>query len=245
VFGIGSERFVAKMQAVRSIVVGSIVLLGAREAQAQQDWSYEVVPYLWTSSLDGEEGPSGNTVEVDAGFSDLVEFVNTGLSVHFEARRAPLTWFAEASYVELGDDVDTRIGKLEVTSAQTFLEGGLAYDLQPSLAVYGGLRFQDLDTDLDLAGHDLIDDSQSWVDGIVGLRWKPLVTDTWVAWARGDVGAGGSDLTWLAEAGAGYRWGTRWGAYLVYRILDTDYENDDFVYDVRQSGLLLGFGIRF
>jgi hypothetical protein len=31
----------------------------------------------------------------------------------------------------------------------------------------------------------------------------------------------------------------------VYRVLDTDYEKDNFVYDVQQSGVLVGFGIRF
>jgi hypothetical protein len=48
-----------------------------------------------------------------------------------------------------------------------------------------------------------------------------------------------------SAAGAGYRWGTRWGTYLAYRLLDTDYENGGFLYDVRQEGVLFGFGIRF
>jgi hypothetical protein len=159
-----------------AVVLGLLLSFAEGTARAD-DWSYEIVPYLWTASLDGEEGASGSTVQVNADFSDLVEFVNTGISVHFEARRAPLAWFGELSYVELGDDIDTQFGKLDVTSTQTFAEGGLAYEFYSSLSVYGGLRFQDLETDLDLAGNDLADDSRSWVDGIVGLRWVALQSD--------------------------------------------------------------------
>jgi hypothetical protein len=110
--------------------------------------------------------------------------------------------------------------------------------------VYGGLRFQSVETKIELPAAR-IDDKEEWVDAMLGARWTPLVSDTWLLWARADAGGGSSDLIWLAEAGGGFRWGTRWGVYAAYRILSTDYEHAGFVYDMDQSGLLFGFGYRF
>jgi hypothetical protein len=33
--------------------------------------------------------------------------------------------------------------------------------------------------------------------------------------------------------------------YLSYRVLDTDYDRDNFLYNLRLQGLLLGFGAKF
>ena len=225
-------------------VVGSFIALAASEVHAQEKWSYEMVPFLWAAGIDGREGVGNAVVDVDASFKDLVDFVNIGAALRMSARRPPVGWFAEASYVELEADADTAIGAVRTRSTQTFAEGGLSYDFNSALAVYAGLRYQQLDTVLEFPSLRR-EGEESWVDGIVGARWTPIVSDNWVAWVRGDVGGGSSDLVWLAEAGGGYRWGSRWAAYLAYRVLDTDYEHNGFVYDMQQSGLLFGFGVRF
>lgn len=231
----------------RIVAVATLLVLcsiSSRGVFAQEKWQYEVVPYLWQSSLDGREGIGGTVEDVDAKFSDLVDFVNVGGSLRLVARRPPLGWYAEASYVQLGDDVSTAIGAVKITSDAVFAEAGLSYDFTSAFAVYGGLRYQQSDLSIQNPSSRLRE-KQGWIDAVAGVRWTALTGEHWVAWIRADAGAGSSDLVWLAEAGAGYRWGTRWGAYLSYRLLDTDYENGGFVYDLRQEGLLLGFGIRF
>ena len=60
------------------------------------------------------------------------------------------------------------------TVRQTFAEVGLSYEFDSAFAVYGGLRFQDLDTKLEFAS-GRVSDSKNWVDRIVGGRWSPLV----------------------------------------------------------------------
>jgi len=229
-------------------VIAALALLApfaVSESQAAEDeWSYEMIPFVWAAGIKGNEGIRGNIVAVDESFSDLVDFVNVGASMRVMARREHVGWFGEASYVELQADSSTPIGGVRATVTSTFAEGGLSYDLNSALALYAGLRYQQADTKLQFPNNRL-SDTQSWIDGIVGARWAPVISDNWVLWARADIGGGSSDLVWLAEAGGGYRWGSRWGAYLAYRMLDTDYKNGGFVYDIRQSGLLLGFGIRF
>jgi hypothetical protein len=228
--------------AVFAGMAGSLV---AGTARAQDTWTYEMSPFLWAAGLEGREGFGIAVADVDAEFKDLIEFVDIGLALRIMARRPPVGWFGEASYVKVKDDADTAIlGPIRFDSTQTFAEGGILYELSSAFAVYGGLRFQSLEMEISTTVAHL-DEKEEWIDGIVGARWTPLVSDAWVLWARGDVGGGSSDLVWLAEVGGGYRWDTTWGAYLAYRVLDTDYEHSGFVYDIKQSGLLFGFGYRF
>jgi hypothetical protein len=235
------SRFAA---AVR-LALPALIVLASGTSHAQDTWTYEASPFLWAAGLEGREGFGGVTADVDAQFKDLIEFVDIGLALRIVARRPPMGWFAEASYVEVQDDVDSALlGPVRFSSTQTFAEGGIQYELNSAFAVYGGLRFQSLELDIRTTPARL-EQTEEWIDAIVGARWTPLVSDSWVIWARGDVGGGSSDLVWLAEVGGGYRWNTTWGAYLAYRVLDTDYEHGGFVYDIRQSGLLFGFGYRF
>jgi hypothetical protein len=225
-------------------IVGLLAAFVARDVCAQDQWSYEMIPFLWAAGIEGRAGLAGNSVAVDESFQDLAEFVNVGGAMRVLAKRAPVGWFGEASYVELEVDSDTPLGGVRTSLTSTLAEGGLSYDLNSALALYGGVRYQQADTKLQFP-NNRFSDNQSWIDAIVGARWAPVLSDHWILWARADIGGGSSDRVWLAEAGGGYRWGSRWGAYLAYRVLDTDYKNGGFLYDIRQSGLLLGFGIRF
>jgi hypothetical protein len=219
----------------------SLAVYGAR---AQDEWSYEVTPFLWAASLDGRVSFSGAPVEVAATFQDLVDLADIGAAMRITAHRPPVGWYGEASWIETTNPVASSSGTVALNTTQTFAEAGLLYEVNPAFAVYGGLRYQDIDSKLDTSA-ERTEKSEAWIDGIVGARWTPLTSENWVAWGRADIGGGGSDLVWLAEVGGGYRWGTSWGAYVAYRILDTDYEHATFLYDVQQSGLLLGFGFRY
>lgn len=139
-----------------------LCLLLSGRTLAADSWSYEASPFLWAAGIDGREGPGNLATHVDASFDDLIKFVDVGASLRFVARRPPVGWFAEASYVSLKDDVTLPTG-----STVRFTTGG------------------------------------------------------------------------------SYRWGERWGVYAAYRLLDTDYEHGGFVYDIRQAGMLFGFGFRF
>ncbi len=233
---------------IRAIAAATLLLAvapGSRAAEpAGEGWSYEAMPFLWASGIDGRQGFDGHVSEVSADFGDLVEFVDGGAAMRLSASKAPFGWFAEVNYAKLGHQVSTSAGGLDIATAQMFAEAGISYDFGPRVAVYGGARYQRTDLDLGLGDMRLSRD-KGWFDAFAGARWTLVATDRWAAWARADIGAGGSDFTWLGEIGGGYRFGKRWSAYAAYRVLDTDYANSGFVYDVRQSGLLLGLGIRF
>jgi len=217
----------------------------AEESQSSDKYSYEVIPYVWGAGIDGREGIGTNSANVSASAQDLFDFANVGGSLRLTGHGGRLGWYGEASYVGLEDNASSSAGAVRVKSSQTLAELGMSLDIVQALGLsaYAGLRYQDQDAVLESAGQRQEGD-HSWVDGLVGVKWE-LATQHLVGWVRADVGTGGSKFVWLGELGGGFRWGSRWSVYLSYRVLDTDYDRDNFLYNLRLQGLLLGFGAKF
>jgi opacity protein-like surface antigen len=89
--------------------------------------------------------------------------------------------------------------------------------------------------------------SEDWVDPMVGLRLIHEFSERWYAILRAEIGGFGvgSELTWQALAGVGYRIGQNTSVFLGYRHLDVDYDETAFVYDAAISGVLLGLQFEF
>ena len=214
------------------------------DARAEEQWSFELVPFVWASGLDGEQRIGEVTANIDAPFSDLIHFVNIGGWLRFSAHREPWSTYAEIAYVELEEDGIGPLGNTKVTVTQTLGEAGVGYWFSDKFSVYGGLRYQDVDNQIGI-GSVAAQDSANWVDGVVGVQLTPVASDHWLLWLRGDVGGGSSELVWLAETGVGWSWDEPYALYVAYRLLDTDYRTNTFAYHMQQSGFLLGFGFRF
>jgi len=230
------------MKSSRNLPFLSLLLLAAfslRDARAEDPWQREVIPLVWSSSLSGHQA-QGN-VSLDSAGSDVSDF---GGSFRFTARRDPVSWFGEIEYTKFQSDNLGSLGNTAYTLTQVVGEFGYVHSFNPSIGVYAGLRYQDIESELH-TGNQGGTSSAVWMDPIVGAQWTPLVSDHWRLWVRGDVGAGGSDLVWLGEAAVGYSWSKPYAVYLAYRVLDTDYESDKFTYEMQQSGIALGFGFRF
>jgi opacity protein-like surface antigen len=54
-----------------------------------------------------------------------------------------------------------------------------------------------------------------------------------------------SDLTYQIYGGIGYRFKEWFSAELGYRVLDVDYDDDGFVYDLTMHGPMAGFRFQF
>jgi hypothetical protein len=129
----------------------------------------------------------------------------------------------------------------------------LVNEPEKSFDLMAGLRFADVEQSLDwnFSG-DIGDlplpgreggakvDAQIW-DAIVGMRGRfSFGTDnSWFVPYYFDIGAGDSDLTWLAAAGVGYRFG--WGEVAaIWRYLDYDMSSGKPVGDMQFSGPAVG-----
>lgn len=208
------------------------------------DWDYTLAPYLWGTGIEGTQGVGGITGEVDAGFSDILEVLDIGYAARFEARNPSWGLFADYFYAKLSDDQNLPQGTLSGEVKQTIAEGGVSYRIHDDWEALVGVRYQKSELGLKL-GIGAMDNSKDWIDYFVGARWTFVDQDSWFGWLKGDIGAGDSDLVWLASVAGGYRFNPNFSLILAYKYLDTDYQDNDFTWDIVQSGLGLGLGIHW
>ena len=221
------------------------LLLTTASLPAHAEWNYMLTPYLWASNLNGTTAIAGRDVDFDASFSDLVSSLDAGFAARFEAEAEAFGYFVDGNFVKLKDDQQTVIGAAGFTVNQKIVEAAITYRLNDQLKVYGGGRYQKLDVDVTLPILGERGTGDSWSDGIIGLIWEPVNTAKWSLRARTDIGAGDSDSNWQFGISGGYHFNDTFSFVLAYRYLDTDYESDQFKWDVSQSGFGTGLGIRW
>lgn len=257
----------------RKSAVLSLVCLGITVSQpgiaAEADsWQYEVTPYLLAAGMEGTAGARGVTTDIDMSFSDIWDHLDAGFMGLFTAQKGPWTFGLEGIYMKLGDVGSKSVtgpfgqvtvsGALEMTSAMYVAQGSVGYrvlDDKTKLDLVGALRYTKLDMDLDVVINTLgivfpggalsASGSESWVDGVVGVRVLHPVADNVALVGYADVGAGGSDLTYQITAGVNWEFKKDFTAKAGYRYMYWDYENDGNVWDMAASGPYLGLGIRF
>ena len=218
------------------------IALFAAPASAEK-WEFHLAPYLWAAGLNGNVQAGPLDADIDAGFSDLVSLLDIGGMLHFEASNPRWGLFADAMYIKLSDSENLPVGTVSGETKTGIYEGGFSYRFGPGVEGLVGVRHQDYRFGFTVPGLPRFNRSQSWTDGFVGVRWIPVQSDKWTAWLRGDIGAGDSDLVWLAAVGAAYRINKTWSVGGGYRYLDTDLEKNNFKWDVALSGLFLGVDI--
>jgi hypothetical protein len=241
-----------------ALMIGAASVIAAPLAVAQSDGSthYILSPYFWAPATRGTAGAGGETTPVDMSFGDLTHHLNFGFMAAFEARRERWIMLVDAFYAALGEDDDTPgplLTNVSIKLHQLMIQPEIGYTAlrRPwgGVDALGGIRIWHLSTDLTfvpVAGASRTDSGdQSWVDGFVGSRIRVEPGNRWHLSVLGDVGAGGSDLTWEAAAGAGYDVSQCCALTLGYRHLDVDYESSEFVNDLYMTGPILGFSWRF
>ena len=217
-----------------------VAALYAAPASAQK-WEFHLAPYLWAAGQNGSVQAGPVNADIDAGFGDVVEFVDAGFAGHFEATNPNWGLFADYFYVKLSDSANLPAGTIGGEIKNRILEGGVSWRFADGVEALLGVRNQEYKLNLTLPGPaGGFSRDRDWTDGFVGLRWTPVRTDKWSVWVRGDIGTGDSDLVWLASFGGFYHFNKTVALGVGYRYLDTDYDKDGFKWDVAMHGLLLG-----
>ncbi len=86
-----------------------------------------------------------------------------------------------------------------------------------------------------------------WVDPIVGIRAQINVTRWLYLATQCDVGgfAAGSQIAWNLNGSIGVNWTRSFFTEIGYRYYYVDYVKTGFTYQVAESGILLGCGVKF
>lgn len=235
----------------------------ARDKSSSRNWKYTITPYLWIpNSVEGTSTVGGAPpAELDLDLSDVLDHLDFGASLRVEAWKGRFGVILDAAYVDLGADITTPGGDLDVDIKQTTVDLLLGYEVariptgvsgtthrDVSIQLMGGLRYSYLKQEIDVVAGPTFGGSESWVEPVVGARVTVNLSEKWTGVVRGDIGGFGvgnaSDLTWNVLVGLGYRAWENTSIKLGYRIYDIDYESgsgaDTLGFDAQLMGPWLG-----
>jgi hypothetical protein len=240
--------------ASRSTLLG-IALLAAAPVRAE-GWTHEIAPYLWASGMNGTVGVADVTADVNADFGDIVSNLDMGFMGAYRGTNDRLSVALDAIYMSLGAAGKGQHGvlKADVGMDQLALEADVGYEVIDRLTLYGGLRYNDLESDVKLTGPlgaRRASLSENWVDPVVGALYRIPLDDRWSLNLRGDIGGFGvgSDFAWQGLVNLRWQAKPTLGVIMAYRYFDMDYENGKganyFRYDMAISGPALGVVFTF
>ena len=249
-----------KIVAVAFAIVFSLTLSGivfAETKRTDDEWHFTLAPlFLWGISTDGTSQIGPVTAPLDLSFTDdVLENLSAVFTVHFEAQKRDWTFFTEYQYVDLDPSVEiASVANADIDFQNQLGEVGVAYRVATfginDLEVLGGARYtrQDLKVNLSF-GPVLVDVTETWWDGFIGLRIFTHISDNWTFIGRGDIGGGGSDFLWNLVGMFDYQF-KDWGSvFFGYRWLDYDYDSgsglDRYAFDALQQGPLLGLSFHW
>ncbi len=261
-----STKAAARNMSTRYLVIGVAagLMLCTSPAFAQstvpapstEEWQLEVVPYLWGSGIAGPVGIGNRTAELDASFSNILSHLHFAAMGLADARRDRLVVLTDVIYTDLrGQDATPGplFSSVDPQQRLFVLTPEAGYRLidsdDASLDVVGGIRYWRLKSELEFQSGVLpgigLRASRGWTDGIVGVRARRKLSRKWWASAYGDLGAGGSDLTYEIVGNAGLDIRERYAVVFGYRYLNVDYDKNGFLFDTAMKGPLFGFTIKF
>jgi hypothetical protein len=240
---------------MRKLIIGlicTVALVSAAPAKSA-GLEYSLTPYLWANGVTGTVAIGTISGDFDASFSDLMDNLQMAVPIHFEAKGPVWTLIAELSYIALGQDMEAIVGEGDLDMLMfEFLSG---WEFRPNWDLIFGARYTDMNVKLTfspalLGGSDVVfDEGQSWVDPVLGIRWKGQMNrrGTWHASTRFDAGGFGlgSDLTINARVIVGRDLSQVTRLWFGYHLLDTEYDRNGFLYDMTQQGPEIGVGFRW
>ena len=232
-------------------------------------WTFDFTPYIWGVAMSGDvQSGTLPAVHINMSFSDILDNLDAGLLSAFEARKGRWGILFDAIYMKLeasgtasrtgaGPIGATATASAELEVTQKMFAAAVAYravEGRSPIDVIGGLRYAKLEADATINGSFFAQSGtvarsaeKDWVDPYIGVRYLQPITANWTLVSYLDIGGFGvgSDFTWQAILGANYEFSKTFAAKFGYRYLGVDYDKNGFIYDMDNSGLYLGLGIRF
>ena len=247
--------------------------MGASMGHARAgEWQFSVSPYIWMVNLDGEQTVEGNTVDVDAGFFDIIEESDSifALQAHFELHNGTWGVFFDPTYMKLTMDGEFADGPIDIDVDLDFeyalIEFGGVYKIwtwptdvgpEAGIELLAGGRYTSLDADIDLTATrvgESVGGKEDWIDPFVGARTLIPLTEGVNLFLRGDIGGFGvgSDMTYNVIGTVGWDmtvFGNDATLLVGYRVLYQDFEDGSganrFAYDMTTHVPIFGMDVHF
>ena len=239
---------------------GADMTTGTEAAPAETGWTFNAAPYVWAAGINGTVGQFGlPPVDVDASFIDVMKNFDMGFMGAGEAHLDRFGLALDVQYIKVSTGADTPRGfaadRIDLTSTTLSVFGAGMYRVvdteAASVDLMLGARTWWVDNELDPVG-GLLDpadysDSDSWIDPMIGAKGRVKLSGDFYLTGWGLIGGFGvgSDLTWDVMGAVGYEATDSVSLIAGYRALGVDYSNGDFIFDVVQSGPIIGASIKF
>jgi hypothetical protein len=230
-------------------------------APPESEWKFELVPYAWAGSLEGRLGYQGFVSDVDISVRDTLDNLDFAGMGAFGVEYGKFGLIVDGLYSKtsasapLSSDVGNVLFKRAEIGSEAFLgEALITYRFidKPNgyrMSGYTGVRANYLKTELTLpaalAPKTLSGSrSDTWWDGVVGVRGNIPLGERWFARYKAGIGTGDSDLIWDLQGVIGYRFTEHFDLRGGYRYFSVDYEkgDQDFVFDADVGGFIFGLG---
>jgi hypothetical protein len=217
-------------------------------------WHFTASPYLWFPGMHGTVGAFGHDVGVHASAGDLLSHFRFGLMGAATAQHKRLLLAGDLMWVRLGDSKALPFPNLGAVSADVKVSqviwtsnvGIRLIDAKKFKAdAVAGIRFwhlwQDLTFNPPVLGLNS-SSSKSWADPVVGGHLQAPLGRKAEVNVAGDVGGWGvgSQLEYQIVGLLGYKLKPKWTLQAGYRYLFVDYRSSTFLYNIVESGALVG-----
>lgn len=236
------------------------------ESNGSEKWHFQLAPYAWLAGQEGKVAtlPPLPPADIDVDFyDDILGNIKGALMLVGEARKGRYGLVVDVAYTDIEMEDPTPLGIFysavnSRTKSWMVSAAGLYRLVEHKsrfLDAIGGVRYWSVDSKLTLKGplfpslsERSISNREDWVDPIVGLKGLMPIGESKFFLSGffliGGFGVG-SDFMWDANINFGYQWTKTFSTTFGYRYLDVDYEDDGFLYDVAQDGLVFGLSWRF
>lgn len=243
---------------IKLLTAALLVSAGTAVAAETNDWSFDILPYLWVANLDVETSLPSLSSSAASSADHFDTRITAGAMIAAEARYKSVGLFMDFAWLRLDTEannpgpafssVDLKSDFIHTTAALTYrlpLHGKFQAD------VLAGARLWYVSEEFDFKGGALpgfkSSADQTWADPMIGANLRYDISKRWFATVNGMVGGFGvsSDLAWEVFAGVGFRITDWCSTTLGYRYLHEDYSRENFNFNLEAQGVLLGFGFHF
>jgi len=217
-------------------------------------WQVNTAVYLFAPSLKGTVGVGGlPTVDVDAKFSDILDYLDFAFMAVAEVRRDRIGILGDLLYTKLSGSSDILGGLATASLTNQLIIGTLMGEYRvaewgkSSVDLMAGARVWGVTNDLSISGVGSASDDQYWVDPMIGIKGRLQGASRWYLTGWGMIGGFGasSDIDWDLFGGVGYEISDRISLVGGYRALGVDYSSGGFVFDIVEQGPIFGAVFRF
>jgi hypothetical protein len=231
-------------------------------APSETEWNFEFVPYGWAGSTKGRMGYQGFISDVDMSVADTLDVLDFAAMGAFGVEHGKFGFMVDGLYSKLSAsseplasngglglfkriDVGSESFLGEALTTYRFIDKPSGYRMSGYVGVRANYQKTELTLPAELAPRTLsASRSDTWWDGVVGVRGNIPLNDRWFARYKAGIGTGDSDLIWDLQGVIGYRLTDTIDLRGGYRYFSVDYEkgDEDFVFDAEVGGIILGLG---